>query len=322
MTVESQTTRKKYSGTSSPVADYPVTFTFIGESDLEVIFADENETETVLELNTHYTVSGGDGSTGTVSVSDADYRPATGESLTIRMAMTLEQQTDLVDGAALSASVLESQFDRSVRMIQQQQEELGRCVKVQATSDIDPDALLTELAADALLASESASAAAASADAAGSSQTAAGEAQVAAEAAQEAAEAARDAIPAAGDILTVDDVDEVGGVQSYDPDILKADESKTTTKGYPSTPAAMATAAPTPATAGLQTIDTSGGAVTIGVPTAAGVIRFIVSGSNALNPSASYDSIDGEYDTSIGLAQGEIVSDGTHHFLTIVNAEA
>ncbi|BCS87325.1 hypothetical protein [Pseudodesulfovibrio sediminis] len=100
---------------------------------------------------------------------------------------------------------------------------------------------------------------------------------------------------------------------------IKADESIVLEKGYPAQANAMVTSAPSPATGALQTIDTSGGAVDLGVPVAAGVIRFVASGDNALNPSASYGSIDGEYDTVIGLAQGEIVSDGTNHFLTIVN---
>ena len=109
------------------------------------------------------------------------------------------------------------------------------------------------------------------------------------------------------------------GGEPADPDILKADTSDTLEVGYPATPKAMVTAAPTPATGALQSVSTASGAVALGVPVAAGVIRFIVTGANALTPSASYDSIDGEYDTATGLAQGEIVSDGTHHMLTIVN---
>lgn len=101
--------------------------------------------------------------------------------------------------------------------------------------------------------------------------------------------------------------------------ILKRDTSAILTAGYPAAPAAMAVAGPTPATGALQTLDTSGGAVSLAVPIQAGVIRFVVTGGNALNPSAGYASIDGEYDPAVGLAQGEIVSDGTRHMLTIVN---
>jgi hypothetical protein len=109
------------------------------------------------------------------------------------------------------------------------------------------------------------------------------------------------------------------GAEPADADILKRDVSAILTKGFPAAPAAMVTTGPTPATGALQTIDTSGGAVSLAAPAQAGVIRFIVTGGNELSPSASYDSIDGAYDTGIGLAQGEIVSDGTNHFLTIIN---
>ena len=317
MTVESQTTRKRYAGTSTPATDYPVTFTFQDDEDLEVIHTDSLGSDTTLTLDTHYSVTGGSGSTGTVSVTDEDYRAGTGEYLTIRLNLEIEQQTDLVDNAALSASIIEAQFDRNVRVMQQLQEEIGRSVKVPASSDTDPDGLVSELVVAAAAAASSAEAAAGSASGAETAQTAAEEAQAAAEGAQTAAEAARDAIPAAEDILVDDDIGVT--VEAHDPDILKADTSDTLEVGYPATPKAMVTAAPTPATGALQSVSTASGAVALGVPVAAGVIRFIVTGANALTPSASYDSIDGEYDTATGLAQGEIVSDGTHHMLTIVN---
>jgi hypothetical protein len=134
------------------------------------------------------------------------------------------------------------------------------------------------------------------------------------------AQSAQDAVDDIPDMSTVLMDSDIGDtVEAHDPDILKRDVSAILIKGFPAAPAAMVTTGPTPATGALQTIDTSSGAVSLGVPVAAGVIRFIVSGANALTPSASYNSIDGEYDTSIGLAQGEIVSDGTHHFLSIVN---
>jgi hypothetical protein len=118
---------------------------------------------------------------------------------------------------------------------------------------------------------------------------------------------------------TAEDALEALGAEPADADILKRDVSAILTKGFPAAPAAMVTTGPTPATGALQTIDTSGGAVSLAAPAQAGVIRFIVTGGNELSPSASYDSIDGAYDTGIGLAQGEIVSDGTNHFLTIIN---
>jgi hypothetical protein len=109
------------------------------------------------------------------------------------------------------------------------------------------------------------------------------------------------------------------GAEPADADILKRNVAAILTKGFPAAPTAMDTSGPTPATGALQTIDTSGGAVALAAPSQAGVIRFIVTGNNALTPSASYQSVNGVYDAGVGLAQGEIVSDGENHFLTVVN---
>lgn len=166
MTVVSQTTRVRYSGTSVPAEEYPVTFTFDYAADLEVIHTDSSGTDTTLELTTHYTVSGGSGSTGTVTVTDSDYRAGTGEALTIRLNLDIEQQTDLVDNAALSASVLETQFDRNVRVSQQLQEQIDRCVKVGVTSETDPDDLVNIIETSVVSCAASASAASSSASSA------------------------------------------------------------------------------------------------------------------------------------------------------------
>lgn len=219
MTVGAQTPRKTYtySGTGTP---YPVTFTFIDDADLGVVHTSSAGVKTTLTLTSQYTVTGGAGSTGTITVLDATLDTATGSKLTIYSALGIEQQTDLADGAAFLPSVLEMQFDRNVRVMQQMQEELDRSVKVGVTSETSPDALLAAIDQAVVDAEAAETGAAASASTASSAATALQTAQGLAEGARDAAIAARDAIPAAADILVAGDIGVT--VEAYDPDIIKA----------------------------------------------------------------------------------------------------
>ena len=59
---------------------FPTTFIFDSASDLVVVLTDTNGVDTTQTITTHYTVTGGAGSTGTVTMLTA---PATGQYLTI-----------------------------------------------------------------------------------------------------------------------------------------------------------------------------------------------------------------------------------------------
>lgn len=254
MTVEAQTPRKAYtySGTGTP---YPVTFTFIDDADLGVIHTSSAGVNTTLTLTSQYTVAGGAGSTGTITVLDATLDTATGSKLTIYSALGIEQQTDLVDGAAFLPSVLELQFDRNVRVMQQMQEELDRAVKVGVTSGTRPDALLAAIDQAVIDAESAESGAAASASTASSAATASQTAQGLAEAAEAGAVAARDAIPAAADILATGDIGVT--VEAYDPGILKADTTNTLTVGFTETPLAYTSGDIAVSAGSLRTVDTA-----------------------------------------------------------------
>ncbi|MGE4194724.1 MAG: hypothetical protein AB7E51_15160 [Pseudodesulfovibrio sp.] len=325
MTIVAQTTRIQYVGAEDPAEEYPVTFKFMAKEDLAIVHTDEDETDTILVLDTDYTVIGaGEDEGGTVTITNSDYLPSTGQRLTIYLDMEINQEVlDVLNGTAFMPEVIETSDDRIVLLIQQLSDAISRCLQYGASSsDDDIDSNISTIVALKAVAVNAAEEAQESAE---NATTASG---IATSAASEA-QAARDIIPAAENILLVsnnladlDDPDTARdniGAEPADEDILKRDESSILTAGFPASPKPMATTGPTPATGALQTIDTSGGAVSLAAPSQAGVIRFIVSGSNALTPSASYDSIDGAYDTDVGLAQGEIVSDGTHHFITIVN---
>ena len=135
MTLTSELTRIQYAGDGATVS-FPVTFVFWGLDDLRLTHADASGTETLWTRGTQYTVSGGNGSTGTVTVSTSptDYTPASGETLTILSDLTDTQQTDLPEGGSFSSSSVEQQLDKIVRMLQQKAESLGRAIKFAVSS--------------------------------------------------------------------------------------------------------------------------------------------------------------------------------------------
>lgn len=148
MTLASETVKVSYAGDDSTVS-FPITFIYWDDTDIEVILrTDATGAETPWVDGTQYTLSGGDGSTGTLTVDTAptDYTPATGETLVIRSARPDTQPTDLPLGGSLPSTDIERAVDQAVRLIQQRAEELGRTLKVSKTSPLsdlelpEPDA--------------------------------------------------------------------------------------------------------------------------------------------------------------------------------------
>lgn len=129
MTLTATTTKVQYSGDASTTS-FAVSFVFWDADDLRVVLTDSNDVETVWTRGTQYTVSGGDGSTGTVSVetSPTDYTPASGETLTIVSNLSDLQNTSLPLGGEFPSSSVEQQFDKTVRLVQQLSEEVGRAM--------------------------------------------------------------------------------------------------------------------------------------------------------------------------------------------------
>lgn len=136
MTLTSTTNRVQYSGDGS-VTSFAVTFVFWALDDPQLILTvDSTGVETTWTRGTQYTLSGGSGATGTVTVitSPTDYTPATGETLTIRSLLANTQPTDLPLGGDLSSDDLEQQLDQIVRQVQQLSEQVGRSFKLNTTS--------------------------------------------------------------------------------------------------------------------------------------------------------------------------------------------
>ncbi len=131
MTLSSTTISDQYSGDGS-TTEFAISFVFWDDADIEAILTDANGTETTWVLGTQYTLSGGSGSTGTLTVDTdpTDYTPASGETLTIQSNLLNKQLTRLPAGGSFPSTSVEQQLDKVVRLIQQLSGEIGRMMKV------------------------------------------------------------------------------------------------------------------------------------------------------------------------------------------------
>lgn len=142
MTITNTTTKVGYTGDGITVA-FPVPFPFFDMDEVEVIErVVSTGVETVKVLTTHYTVSGGNGSTGTVtSVSGAP--PATVQWFILRKT-AIVQETDYPQNDPFPAESHERALDRGIAISQELREILDRAIKIPKT---DPASAGTELPA-------------------------------------------------------------------------------------------------------------------------------------------------------------------------------
>lgn len=130
MTVATTTNRVSYTGNGSTTA-FSVTFPFYDNTDLQVIErVIATGVETTKTLITHYTVTGGSGSTGTVTAVTA---PASTVQWTIKRVLPRTQGTDLTPNDPFPANSVEQVFDRAVMLIQEIEEITSRCLRFPAT---------------------------------------------------------------------------------------------------------------------------------------------------------------------------------------------
>lgn len=214
MGVSTTESKKIYSGSDTTTV-WPLTFPVLAESHLQVITTDEDGVETVLVQDTDYSVSGvpsvGSNYGSITYPLEGITRPTGAWSLTLNRVVPLTQETDFSNQGGFYPEDHTEKADLLVMGLQQVQEQLDRCYKVDLTSEVTPDGLTEDL-------NTAVSSAEASATSAGAAKTAAElaevgavaaqgltedarddalDAQVAAEAAQALAEAARDAASAA-----------------------------------------------------------------------------------------------------------------------------
>jgi hypothetical protein len=146
MTVSSTSNRKTFAGDDATTSFGTSPVVFFDTSDLEVRVVDDTlGTETLLVENTDYTVSGGDGSTGTVDLSGGTSPHGallTDATLVILRVLPLTQTVDLVNNDTTDAEVVEEVFDRLV-MIDQQISEVGDRVLKLSEGETGTDANTT-----------------------------------------------------------------------------------------------------------------------------------------------------------------------------------
>lgn len=146
MTVGTAISKIQVTGTDSPSTEtIAVSFPFIEADDLVVTqTVTATGVSTVLTLGTHYTITGGNYSTGVVSVTS----PAGEAVYTAAMTWTVErrtdrtQATDWVENDQFSAESLEKSQDKQTLIAQDVGEEAGRALKIPIG---DPSSTSSEL---------------------------------------------------------------------------------------------------------------------------------------------------------------------------------
>ena len=137
MTLSSTTSKATYNGDGSTTA-FSVSFIFWDNGDLRVIHRDANAAETVWTEGTQYTLTGGSGATGTLTVktTPTDYTPASGETLTIKDNQSEVQGDSLPLSGAFPSTVVEQRFDKITRLIQNHSEEIARSILLPETASL------------------------------------------------------------------------------------------------------------------------------------------------------------------------------------------
>lgn len=121
---------------------FPFTFKVFAASDIKVTIANNLGTETVLVLNTDYTVTLNPNQEtspgGTVTYPISGSALPSGSTLTIIGNLPYDQPLDLPSGGNFSPLALENQLDRLTMQIQQLREQVGRALTVPVNSTAAP----------------------------------------------------------------------------------------------------------------------------------------------------------------------------------------
>lgn len=111
----------------------PISFPFFDEDDLVVIRTDQTTLgDTTLSITTHYTISGGEGNTGTVTMIGGAAN--VGDTITVYRSIPYTQTTELEEGDPLPSSALEQRLDRLTIQIQQVKAIAERALRLGETS--------------------------------------------------------------------------------------------------------------------------------------------------------------------------------------------
>ena len=112
-----------YNGNGVTTA-FATSFQFLDQEDLRVVVTATDGTETIQTLTTDYTVTGANNpSGGTVTFVSA---PASGTRINILSDVTIDQQTDYLEGGSFAADTHERALDKLTKIAQQLQEQIDR----------------------------------------------------------------------------------------------------------------------------------------------------------------------------------------------------
>lgn len=146
MTVSSTTSRKAYTGDGLTTSFATSPVVFFDTSDLVVyVVTTATGASTTLTENTHYTVSGGSGSTGTVSLAGGSSpygAPSASQTLVISRSVPLTQAADFINGDPNDATVMETALDKLTMLAQQNATAIARSVR---QSDSSPSSITLSL---------------------------------------------------------------------------------------------------------------------------------------------------------------------------------
>ena len=139
MTVASATARKSFTGDAVTTSFATGPMVFFADADLTVyVVVTATGVSETLVLDTDYTVSGGDGSTGTVDLSGGSSpygAPAATQTVVIVRGVAITQSSDLINSDTSDAEVVEDALDRLTMITQQIDTRVDRAF-ILADSDV------------------------------------------------------------------------------------------------------------------------------------------------------------------------------------------
>lgn len=140
MTVSSELSRKTFTGdaVTTSFATSPMVFFDAEDLVVYVVTTATGAVVSTLTLDTHYTVSGGDGAVGTVSLAGGSSpygAPTAAQTLVIQRDLALTQGADFVQNDGSDAEVAEDAHDRIMMIAQQLDTRIERSFKL-ADSDV------------------------------------------------------------------------------------------------------------------------------------------------------------------------------------------
>lgn len=133
-------TRKNVYSANGITTAFPYTFRILKNADMKVMVVALDGSDSILEINTHYTVTGADSAEGgTVSFITA---PANDETVILYRDVEITQELDLVNNDPFDAELIEKAFDKGAMINQEQAEDISRALRLHISAD---DSISTEL---------------------------------------------------------------------------------------------------------------------------------------------------------------------------------